>query len=139
MNPIALVAAVGGRGAILLSITRAIRRYRLDEPIPEADLAAILFAATRAPTGSNRQTFRFVVLRDGGPAREAKGILGEGFRRAWQTKRSEDGYDLWLRYRPLDAPSQARYRVAAQSIVAARDSPQAERFSYRTMKRPARV
>jgi len=76
-----------------MATTRAIRRYRLDEPIPEADLAAMLFAATRAPTGSNRQTFRFVVLRDGGPAREAKGILGEGFRRAWQTKRSEDGYD----------------------------------------------
>ena len=70
-----------------MATTRAIRRYRLDEPIPEADLAAMLFAATRAPTGSNRQTFRFVVLRDGGPAREAKGILGEGFRRAWQTVR----------------------------------------------------
>ena len=38
------------------------------------------------------------------------------------TARPEDGYDLWLRYRPLDAPSQARYRIAAQSIVAARDS-----------------
>jgi alpha-glucuronidase len=38
------------------------------------------------------------------------------------TARPEDGYDLWLRYPPLDAPSQARYRVAAQSIVAARDS-----------------
>src|SRR5215471_177949 len=38
------------------------------------------------------------------------------------TARSEDGYDLWLRYRALDATQQARYRAAAQTIVAARDS-----------------
>ena len=47
-----------------LATTRAIRRYR-DEPIPEDDLAGILWHATRAPSGSNRQPFRFVVLRDG--------------------------------------------------------------------------
>ena len=37
-----------------LVTTRAIRRY-LDEPIPDAVLRDILFAATRAPSGSNRQ------------------------------------------------------------------------------------
>ncbi|MGZ4786847.1 MAG: nitroreductase family protein, partial [Acidimicrobiales bacterium] len=42
-----------------LRTTRAIRRYRPD-PIPEADLATILWHASRAPTGSNRQPFRFV-------------------------------------------------------------------------------
>ena len=47
-----------------IATTRAIRRYR-DEPIPDEDLAAMFFAATRAPQGSNRQGFRFVVLRDG--------------------------------------------------------------------------
>ena len=52
-----------------LATTRAIRRYT-DEPIPEDDLATILWHATRAPSGSNRQPFRFVVLRDGpGPSR----------------------------------------------------------------------
>ena len=47
-----------------LSSTRAIRRYT-DEPIPDRVLRDIFFAATRAPSGSNRQPFRFLVLRDG--------------------------------------------------------------------------
>lgn len=75
-----------------LATTRAIRRYT-DEPIPDADLSEILFSATRAPTGSNRQGFRFVVLRDGPVAREAKALLGDAFRRGWDEKRSNDGYD----------------------------------------------
>ena len=72
--------------------TRAIRRYR-PEPIPEDDLATMLFAATRAPSGSNRQPFRFVVLRDGPVAREAKAVMAEGFQRIWSAKRAADGYD----------------------------------------------
>jgi nitroreductase len=40
-----------------LTTTRAIRRYRAESVPPEA-LRAILFAATRAPSGSNRQPFR---------------------------------------------------------------------------------
>lgn len=75
-----------------VATTRAIRRYRPDA-IPEADLARIMFAATRAPSGSNRQSFRFVVLRDGPRAREAKALLGESFRGAWVAKRSEDRYE----------------------------------------------
>ena len=47
-----------------LTTTRSIRRYR-DEPVPPDALRAMLFAATRAPSGSNRQPFRFVVLTDG--------------------------------------------------------------------------
>ena len=34
----------------VVTTTRSIRRYR-DEPVPEADLARILFAASRAPSG----------------------------------------------------------------------------------------
>jgi nitroreductase len=75
-----------------LATTRAIRRYR-PEPIPEGDLATILWHATRAPSGSNRQPTRFVVLRDGPTATEAKALLGEAFRTAWGTKRSSDSYD----------------------------------------------
>jgi nitroreductase len=40
-----------------IATTRAIRRYTAD-PIPDDDLATILFAASRAPSGSNRQPFR---------------------------------------------------------------------------------
>lgn len=75
-----------------ISTTRAIRRYR-DEPVPEEVLRAVLFAATRAPSGSNRQPFRFVVLRDGEQARRARSLLGDGARRAWAHKRDRDGYD----------------------------------------------
>ena len=37
--------------------TRAVRRYR-DEPVPPDVLRTVLFAATRAPSGSNRQPRR---------------------------------------------------------------------------------
>jgi nitroreductase len=50
--------------------TRAIRRYT-DEALPDDALRDILFAATRAPSGSNRQPFRFIVLTEGPVAEEA--------------------------------------------------------------------
>lgn len=75
-----------------LASTRAIRRYA-DEPIPERDLRDILFAATRGPSGSNRQPFRFVVLTDSPTAQAAKALIGEQARRMWQAKRRDDGYD----------------------------------------------
>jgi nitroreductase len=76
-----------------LTTTRAIRRYRQD-PIPPADLRAILFATTRAPSGSNRQPFRFLVLTDGPNARQVKSWLGERARQMWSEKRIKDGYDV---------------------------------------------
>jgi nitroreductase len=75
-----------------LTSTRTIRRYR-DEPVPDDVLRAILFAATRAPSGSNRQPFRFVVLTDSPVAQEAKRLIGTAARRAWAAKRDNDGYD----------------------------------------------
>ncbi|MBL7497960.1 nitroreductase family protein [Frankia sp. CNm7] len=75
-----------------LTTTRAIRRYR-DEPVPDEALRAILFAATRAPSGSNRQPFRFLVLTDGPNAQAAKKIIGAGARRIWGGKRTADQYE----------------------------------------------
>ncbi|HZU80005.1 MAG TPA: nitroreductase family protein [Acidimicrobiales bacterium] len=75
-----------------LATTRAIRRYR-DQPVTDEELATVLFAATRAPSGSNRQPFRFVVLRDGPRAAEARRVLGEAARRMWSFKREADRYD----------------------------------------------
>lgn len=75
-----------------LTTTRAIRRYRR-EPIPPADLRAILFGATRAPSGSNRQAFRFLVLTDGQNAIEAKRLIGEAARAMWAAKREADSYE----------------------------------------------
>jgi nitroreductase len=75
-----------------LATTRAIRRYR-DEPVPPDALRAILFAATRAPSGSNRQPFRHIVLTDGPNAAEAKRLIAESGRRIWGSKRETDSYD----------------------------------------------
>jgi len=75
-----------------IATTRAIRRFRPD-PIPEEDLSTILWHATRAPSGSNRQPFRFLVLRDGSAASEARPLMGEAFRAMWAAKRRADGYD----------------------------------------------
>jgi nitroreductase len=94
-----------------MATTRAIRRLRPD-PIPETDLARILFAATRAPSGSNRQPFRFVVLRDGERARAAKALLGDAFRRGWSAKSSTDGYEEVDPFSP-----KARAAAAMQHFV----------------------
>jgi nitroreductase len=72
--------------------TRAIRRYR-SEPVPEHVLRDVLFAATRAPSGSNRQPFRFLVLTDGPKAAEAKRLMAMAARQAWGVKRTTDRYD----------------------------------------------
>jgi nitroreductase len=74
-----------------LATTRTIRRYT-DDPIPDDDLSAILWHATRAPSGSNRQGFRFLVLRDGERAVAAKALLGKAFRAGWAAKATADGY-----------------------------------------------
>ena len=97
-----------------LTTTRSIRRYR-DEPVPPDALRAMLFAATRAPSGSNRQPFRFIVLTDGDVAREAKALIGAGARRAWTAKRAADGYDRGSG-QDDDSPK-ARMARAMQSYV----------------------
>ncbi len=77
----------------LIATTRAIRRYR-PEPIPDDDLRDMLWAASRAPSGSNRQGFHFVVLTEGQQAQAAKALLGHTFRSLWAVKRADDGYGV---------------------------------------------
>lgn len=74
-----------------ITTTRAIRRYA-DEPVPDDVLRDIMFAATRAPSGSNRQPFRFLVLTDGEKAAAAKQLIAKGARAVWDGKREGDGY-----------------------------------------------
>jgi nitroreductase len=85
-----------------LLTTRAIRRYT-DDAIPDEALRDILFAATRAPSGSNRQPFRFMVLSTGEVAAQAKHLIGEAARTFWAKKREADGYDKGSGAR-LDSP-----------------------------------
>lgn len=75
-----------------ISTTRTIRRYTSDA-VPEDALREMMFAATRAPSGSNRQPFRMLVLTDGPNAVEAKRIIGGAAREAWAAKRTRDSYD----------------------------------------------
>jgi len=74
-----------------IGTARSIRRYRPD-PVPDEDLSRILWAATRAPSGSNRQPYRFVVLRDGEKAGRAKALLGAAFRRGWAEKAGRENW-----------------------------------------------
>ena len=97
-----------------MATARTIHRY-LPDPIPESDLGRILHAATRAPSGSNAQPFRFVVLRDGERARKAKALLAESFRRNWARKSSDEG---WTRGSGADPASRkARTARAMQQFV----------------------
>lgn len=75
-----------------IATTRAIRRYT-DERVTDEQLATVLWHASRGPSGSNRQGFRFLVLRDDERSRAAKALIGEGARAAWGDKRRTDGYD----------------------------------------------
>ncbi|MCU1361777.1 MAG: nitroreductase, partial [Ilumatobacteraceae bacterium] len=86
-----------------------------DEPIPDEDLSAIMWHATRAPSGSNRQPTRFVVLRDGQRARRAKAVLGTSFRAGWEAKRQADGYTSGSGAQP-DSPK-SRAAAAMQHYV----------------------
>lgn len=74
-----------------LLTTRAIRRY-VDEPVPTQVLRDILFAASRAPSGSNRQHFRFVVLTDEGIGRQARELIAASAREIWTAKEDVEGY-----------------------------------------------
>jgi nitroreductase len=60
-----------------LYTNRAIRRFRPD-PIPDSVISKVIEAATQAPNGSNRQRWRFMVIRDPDLRRR----VGEVYRRA---------------------------------------------------------
>ena len=97
-----------------IATTRAIRRFAPD-PIPDDDLSTIMWHASRAPSGTNRQPTRFVVLRDGERASAAKAILGRGFRDGWAVKSASAGYDQGS---ALDPNSRkGRQRAAMQHLV----------------------
>lgn len=60
-----------------IATTRAMRRLKPD-PIPDDVLREILEAAVRAPSGSNRQTWSFIVIRDAGVKRRVQELYHIG-------------------------------------------------------------
>jgi nitroreductase len=96
-----------------LATTRAIRRYTPD-PIPDADLAEILWYAGRAPSGTNRQKFRFITLRRDDPvAQPARALLADSFRQGWEAKRA----DLDRNGAPEEGSPRFRMQAAMQHYV----------------------
>jgi nitroreductase len=79
--------------------TRAMRRLDPERPVADADLLAIVEAATKAPSGSNVQPVRWVVLRDADVRRR----VGEIYRQCW--------YDLRPAYLAWSETDEARLRV----------------------------
>src|ERR1700734_738544 len=57
-------------------------------------------------------------------AGSAAALGGSMLAAASSAARAEDGYDLWLRYRPVEAAWQARYRPEATALVGAAPTPQ---------------
>ena len=65
-----------------MSTQRAVRRLRTD-PVDDETLMAVLELAVRAPTGSNAQSWEFIVVRDG----DVKHQLARLNRQAWSVYR----------------------------------------------------
>jgi nitroreductase len=66
---------------------RAIRRFTTD-PVSDADLETILAAAARAPSGGNRQPWRFLAVRD----QKLKDQLARWYVEAYWARRNERGF-----------------------------------------------
>jgi nitroreductase len=88
---------------------RSIRRFRPD-PIPTEDLQLILEAAVKAPSGSNRQPARFLVLTD----RDLIGQFGALYREAWWAKRRDENRP-WTRRDEI--PADDRGSAAAARLA----------------------
>jgi nitroreductase len=63
-----------------IATTRAMRRLDATKPVSDADLLAIVEAATKAPTGGNSQPVRWMVVRDPDKRRR----LGDIYRECWK-------------------------------------------------------
>jgi len=75
-----------------IAMRRSIRKFK-DEPVSDEALRTILTAATQAPSGKNRQPWRFVVVK-GDKRAEMVQVMREGIARA--KSRGEDiGSSEW--------------------------------------------
>ena len=86
---------------------RAIRRFKPD-PIPDADMREILEAAIRAPSGGNRQPWRFLVVRD----TELRRKVGKLYHEAWWAKRKDEGIFGPEGFSPDDRVARSAMRLA---------------------------
>lgn len=94
---------------------RSIRKLKPD-PIPTEDLELILAAASKAPSGGNRQPARFLVLTDRAAIRD----FGALYREAWWAKRLDERG--WTKRENIP-PEEKSYLAAAQLADEIKDAP----------------
>ncbi len=85
---------------------RALRRFKPD-PVPDEVLARLIDAGVRAPTGSNLQNWRFVIVTDPGLRRR----LAELYRESMEIAQKALSY----RKRPAHMTEQAQARMFASA------------------------
>jgi nitroreductase len=71
---------------------RSIRRFRPD-PLPDDLVQRVLEAAIQAPSGSNAQAWRFVVVRDADLRRQLGDLYRQGFREVYPADRLANEQD----------------------------------------------
>src|SRR5262245_14196444 len=94
-----------------MATCRTVRRLRPD-PVPDQLLRRVLTAATWAPSGGNRQPWRFVVVRDA----ERKRRLRELYLPLWQT--FSGAYAARMLARAPEAGAQITRMMAAANHLA---------------------
>jgi nitroreductase len=91
----------------VLSTTRSVRkRLDLDRPVPLSLIEECIEVALQAPTGGNRQGWRFLVVTD----EDKRRALAERYADAWTQYRSSAAFD----YEP-DDPRQLRLEAVLDS------------------------
>ncbi len=85
---------------------RALRRFKPD-PVPEELIWKIVEAGTMAPSGSNSQVWRFVVVRDD----DGKRFIQARYKRAWDTY-AQMNMDAMAQAPPPAEQLAARMRMA---------------------------
>jgi nitroreductase len=86
--------------------TRAMRRLDPDRPVDDADLLKIVEAATKAPSGSNYQPTRWLVVRDP----DLKRKVGDVYRQCWYAIRGD--YLSWVERDPSPESAMRVFRSA---------------------------
>jgi len=94
----------------VIGTQRAMRRLKPD-PVPEELIKKLIWAATRAPSGGNRQGWRFLVVTDAEKRRALKDIYSEG----WESY-VKAGYGQRQDLPPDEAESNARVMKSAQYL-----------------------
>jgi nitroreductase len=97
----------------VIGTQRAMRRLKPD-PVPDTLIQKIIWAATRAPSGGNRQPWRFLVVTDPAKRKALAGLYSE----AWETYRASGyGGSAGKQLSPEDADSNERVLRSSQYLA----------------------